>query len=86
MHTTRKLEQCSNTCAELRESLTLAQDTVSTNFAMTLGHMFPVYLFGKPAWEMFSSEVRIYLGRRFANIWGGVLHMVVDPSVSARAL
>lgn len=30
VHTTRKLEQCSNTCAELRESLTLAQDTVST--------------------------------------------------------
>lgn len=29
VHTNRKLEQCTSTCAELRESLALAQDTVS---------------------------------------------------------
>lgn len=41
VHTTRKLEQCSNTCAELRESLTLAQDTVST-FVVSFGQLLKV--------------------------------------------
>lgn len=45
VHTTRKLEQCSSTCAELRESLTLAQDTVSTYvYAQLHLHLFPVFL------------------------------------------
>lgn len=53
--TSRKLEQCRSTCAELRESLALAQDTVGT------GLLLAVTLHSEPPTSRQDLEKRLMM-------------------------